>query len=139
MDSSQLVNELPQVLLRNFEDKFMVIEQDEWPLLVIVPASLRLTWAEELERWLPHLRPSSVHVIQGKVDRLDAKANPQVESFITSNKPKPFQVLYYRSNKFGTCADFDDIPYKTSGSQCYLASETSALIPGKVCLLCIKS
>lgn len=44
--------------------------QDEWPLLVIVPASLRLVWAEELEKWLPHLRPSCIHVIEGKEDRV---------------------------------------------------------------------
>ena len=34
--------------------------QDEWPLLVVVPASLRLMWAEEFEKWMPHLRPSQV-------------------------------------------------------------------------------
>lgn len=34
--------------------------QDEWPLLVIAPASMRLVWAEELEKWMPHLRPSQV-------------------------------------------------------------------------------
>jgi hypothetical protein len=46
--------------------------QEDWPLLVIVPASLRLVWAEELERWLPHLRPAGIHVITGKDDRLCA-------------------------------------------------------------------
>lgn len=44
--------------------------QDEWPLLIVVPASLRLVWAEELERWLPHLRPSRIHVIEGKEHRV---------------------------------------------------------------------
>jgi SNF2 family DNA or RNA helicase len=43
--------------------------QDEWPLLIIVPASLRLVWAEETERWLPHIRPGSVTVIEGKDGR----------------------------------------------------------------------
>jgi hypothetical protein len=43
---------------------------DEWPLLCVVPASLRLVWAEELERWLPHLRPADVRVIEGRDDRL---------------------------------------------------------------------
>jgi hypothetical protein len=47
-----------------------VVVQDEWPLLVIVPASLRLVWAEEVERWLPHVRPGQVVVIEGKEDRL---------------------------------------------------------------------
>lgn len=44
--------------------------QDEWPLLVVVPASLRLVWAEEIERWLPHVRPGEVTVIEGREDRL---------------------------------------------------------------------
>lgn len=35
-----------------------------------MPASLRLVWAEELEKWLPHLRPASIHVIEGKEDRV---------------------------------------------------------------------
>ena len=44
--------------------------QEEWPALVIVPASLRLVWAEELARWLPALRPAHIHVIEGRLDRL---------------------------------------------------------------------
>ena len=52
--------------------------QDEWPLLIIVPASLRLLWAEELEKWLPHLRPSSIHVIEGKSDRLQGSNLPAI-------------------------------------------------------------
>ena len=52
--------------------------QEEWPLLIIVPASLRLVWAEELEKWLPHLRPSSIHVIEGKSDRLQGSDLPAV-------------------------------------------------------------
>jgi hypothetical protein len=36
----------------------------DWrPLLVICPASLRLTWADELDRWLPGLPPSQIHVV----------------------------------------------------------------------------
>lgn len=49
----------------------VVAVQEEWPLLVIVPASLRLVWAEEIERWLPHVRPGDVTVIEGKDDRSD--------------------------------------------------------------------
>lgn len=41
----------------------------EWaPLLVICPASIRLLWAEELEKWLPALRPGDVHLITGHAD-----------------------------------------------------------------------
>lgn len=34
----------------------------DWPLLVLCPASLRLLWAEQLEQWLPCLDPRSIHL-----------------------------------------------------------------------------
>ena len=34
----------------------------EGPLLVVCPASLRLHWAEQLERWLPQLCPQQIHL-----------------------------------------------------------------------------
>lgn len=34
--------------------------RDEWPLLVIAPASLRLLWAVEIEKWLPDILPSDI-------------------------------------------------------------------------------
>lgn len=44
-------------------------------MLVVVPASLRLVWAEEFEKWLPHLRPSQIHVIEGREDRLAGRGD----------------------------------------------------------------
>lgn len=41
----------------------------EWsPLLVICPASLRLLWCEELEKWLPGLLPCDITIVQGSAD-----------------------------------------------------------------------
>lgn len=49
----------------------MAAYQEEWPALVVVPASCRLQWVEELERWLPGLLPPcAIHVIQGSADRV---------------------------------------------------------------------
>lgn len=45
---------------------------------MVTPASLRLAWAEEFEKWLPHLRPAHVHVIESHADRLTADALPVV-------------------------------------------------------------
>lgn len=42
----------------------------EGAILVAVPASLRLMWAEEIERWIPQLRPSDIHIIFGSQDRI---------------------------------------------------------------------
>ena len=65
--------------LANTAAKYIVLaKQDEWPALVVTPASLRLAWADELARWLPHLRPGSVHVIEGRLDRLGSTDKPQV-------------------------------------------------------------
>ena len=36
--------------------------REEGPLLVVCPASMRLVWADELERWLPFLSPLDVHL-----------------------------------------------------------------------------
>jgi hypothetical protein len=47
---------------------------DSWPLLVVAPASLRLPWAEELEKWLPDLAPADVRIVFDRGDRPAAGA-----------------------------------------------------------------
>jgi hypothetical protein len=37
---------------------------------------MRLVWAEELEKWLPSIRPSRIHVIESKTDRLQVCSFP---------------------------------------------------------------
>ena len=45
--------------------------RDDWPLLVVAPASCRLLWADELERWLPGvLAPRDITLIFSKEDRV---------------------------------------------------------------------
>jgi len=38
--------------------------RNEWPVLVVVPSSLRCQWAEVFEKWIPDLPPADVHIIQ---------------------------------------------------------------------------
>ena len=47
----------------------------EGSVLVILPASLRLMWAEEIERWVPQLRPGDIHIVFGSEDRLSGLAH----------------------------------------------------------------
>ncbi|NWU42394.1 SMAL1 protein, partial [Hylia prasina] len=44
--------------------------QQEWPLLVVTPSSVRFTWAEAFHRWLPSLSPESTNVIVTGKDNL---------------------------------------------------------------------
>ncbi|XP_077996801.1 DNA annealing helicase and endonuclease ZRANB3-like [Glandiceps talaboti] len=40
----------------------------EWPLLIVVPSSLKYSWVEELERWLPGLQPNDINMIASSTD-----------------------------------------------------------------------
>ncbi|XP_073926741.1 DNA annealing helicase and endonuclease ZRANB3 isoform X3 [Castor canadensis] len=42
--------------------------KEEWPLLIVVPSSLRYPWTEEIEKWIPELQPEEITVIQNKTD-----------------------------------------------------------------------
>jgi len=38
--------------------------KNDWPLLIITPASLKLTWRDELLNWLPSLRPNNIQLFK---------------------------------------------------------------------------
>ncbi|XP_063068572.1 DNA annealing helicase and endonuclease ZRANB3 [Engraulis encrasicolus] len=40
----------------------------QWPLLIVVPSSLKYPWIEELERWLPDLQPGDINLVESKTD-----------------------------------------------------------------------
>ncbi|XP_061926024.1 SWI/SNF-related matrix-associated actin-dependent regulator of chromatin subfamily A-like protein 1 [Entelurus aequoreus] len=44
----------------------------EWPVLVVAPSSVRFTWAEAFQRWLPSLSPDSINVVVKAKDNLRA-------------------------------------------------------------------
>ncbi|KAK9090799.1 hypothetical protein Sjap_023976 [Stephania japonica] len=41
---------------------------EEGPVLVVCPAILRFSWAEEIERWLPFCSPKDIHLVFGHQD-----------------------------------------------------------------------
>ncbi|XP_035301299.1 DNA annealing helicase and endonuclease ZRANB3 isoform X3 [Cricetulus griseus] len=42
--------------------------KEEWPMLIVVPSSLRYPWTEELEKWIPELEPEDINIIMNKTD-----------------------------------------------------------------------
>ncbi|XP_064420047.1 DNA annealing helicase and endonuclease ZRANB3 isoform X3 [Latimeria chalumnae] len=42
--------------------------REEWPLLIIVPSSLKYPWIEEMEKWVPELNPDDFNLIENKTD-----------------------------------------------------------------------
>ncbi|NWV77833.1 ZRAB3 endonuclease, partial [Dasyornis broadbenti] len=42
--------------------------KNEWPLLIVVPSSLRYPWVDEMEKWIPELSPDDITIIQNKTD-----------------------------------------------------------------------
>ncbi|XP_030065313.1 DNA annealing helicase and endonuclease ZRANB3 [Microcaecilia unicolor] len=42
--------------------------KNEWPLLIVVPSSLKYPWIEEMEKWIPELGPEDISVIENKID-----------------------------------------------------------------------
>ncbi|NWX25987.1 ZRAB3 endonuclease, partial [Notiomystis cincta] len=42
--------------------------KNEWPLLIVVPSSLRYPWVDEMEKWIPELSPHDISIIQNKTD-----------------------------------------------------------------------
>ena len=60
-----------------------------WPALLIVPASLRLMWAEELETWLPELiAPGDIRMIGVPASpRSSAHTSPRHCDHCTSRLP----------------------------------------------------
>ncbi|CAB1327527.1 unnamed protein product, partial [Coregonus sp. 'balchen'] len=44
--------------------------RQEWPLLIVVPSSLKYPWVEEMERWIPELNPGDIHLVETKSDTL---------------------------------------------------------------------
>ena len=67
--------------------------KDQWPLLILCPASLRHTWPNEIETFLPQLSPQSVYVVSGYDDVGFAEEEEQEEEDNTDKAGKTRMVV----------------------------------------------
>ncbi|XP_025747692.1 SWI/SNF-related matrix-associated actin-dependent regulator of chromatin subfamily A-like protein 1 isoform X2 [Callorhinus ursinus] len=78
--------------------------QKEWPLLVVVPSSVRFTWEQAFLRWLPSLSPDRINVVVTSRDRLMAGLVNIVSFDLLSKLEKqlktPFKVVIIDESHF---------------------------------------
>ncbi|XP_046902966.1 SWI/SNF-related matrix-associated actin-dependent regulator of chromatin subfamily A-like protein 1 isoform X2 [Hypomesus transpacificus] len=77
----------------------------EWPLLVVAPSSVRFTWAEAFQRWLPSVKPDSINVVVTGKDNLHSGLVNIVSYDLLSRMDKqllakPFNVLIMDESHF---------------------------------------
>ncbi|XP_033734457.1 DNA annealing helicase and endonuclease ZRANB3-like isoform X2 [Pecten maximus] len=115
----------------------------EWPLLIIVPSSLKFVWVEEIEKWLPDVQPEDIYLIQTGNDASGfAEAKISITTFgllckstskllheaLTNQK---FQVVIVdeshsiRNTKTASCKAV--VPLVKSAKRCMLLSGTPSL------------
>uniref|UniRef100_A0A671SDW1 Zinc finger, RAN-binding domain containing 3 n=1 Tax=Sinocyclocheilus anshuiensis TaxID=1608454 RepID=A0A671SDW1_9TELE len=46
------------------------IFKQEWPLLIVVPSSLKYPWIEELGKWIPELDPRDINLVESKTNTM---------------------------------------------------------------------
>ena len=95
----------------------MTYYKQEWPLLILCPASLKYTWPGEIEKFLPSLPPSAVYVVNG-FDDADFYENTakrsQIQIVVAS-----YSLLQNRSAAAKTLQQFQ--------FQCVIADESHNL------------
>ncbi|XP_057601468.1 SWI/SNF-related matrix-associated actin-dependent regulator of chromatin subfamily A-like protein 1 isoform X2 [Hippopotamus amphibius kiboko] len=78
--------------------------QKEWPLLVVVPSSVRFTWEQAFRQWLPSLSPDQINVVVTGKDRLAAGLVNIVSFDLLSKLEKqlspPFKVVIVDESHF---------------------------------------
>jgi SWI/SNF-related matrix-associated actin-dependent regulator 1 of chromatin subfamily A len=74
----------------------------EWPLLILCPASLRHTWPSEIEKFLPTLSPMAIHVVGGFDDTDWVKRRRQLKIVVAT-----YSLLQSRSAVARIMQDFD--------------------------------
>lgn len=92
---------------------------DEWPVLVICPASLKFNWRDEFMKWLPQLKRNHFFIVEsGRKPQSDAKV------WIVSYTMATSQHTLMSTHNFGVIIA-DECHYLKS----YTAQRTKAIIP----------
>ncbi|XP_077978746.1 SWI/SNF-related matrix-associated actin-dependent regulator of chromatin subfamily A-like protein 1 [Glandiceps talaboti] len=108
----------------------------EWPVLVVVPSSVKLTWAEAFIRWVPSLDPQRINVIAKSKDSatsglVNIISYDMMTRKATELKSKRFQVIImdesHSLKNFKTARTKAAMPLLKAAPRVLLLSGTPAL------------
>ena len=79
--------------------------RDEWPLLIITPASLKFSWKDELISWLPNMMPSSIQVFKKGSEAIDSSKSIFITSYEMASKSEQLKAKEFQ------CIIADEVHY----------------------------
>jgi SWI/SNF-related matrix-associated actin-dependent regulator 1 of chromatin subfamily A len=78
--------------------------RNEWPVLIIVPSSLRLQWADQVQQWIPDIAPTDINIVMNSKCNVNALINiisyDLVPKLLDKIKAKHFKVVVADESHF---------------------------------------
>lgn len=62
------------------------VYQEDWPLVIICPSSLKFTWHEEIMKWMPWIESKDICIIRSGKDSMFNDAKIYVLSYDLATK-----------------------------------------------------
>ncbi|PIK44326.1 putative regulator of chromatin subfamily A-like protein 1-like [Apostichopus japonicus] len=69
----------------------------EWPLLIVSPSSMRYSWAEAFEKWVPSLDPEDIHVVGSGQRKIDSGLVTIISYDLMSRRSKELAAQNYQA------------------------------------------
>ncbi|KAJ7389515.1 Swi SNF matrix associated, actin dependent regulator of chromatin [Desmophyllum pertusum] len=77
--------------------------RDVWPLLIVAPSSVKFSWIDEIEKWLPDVEPHNLNLIRSGSDiRHMFMIRRLKKEVLTQLPPKRRQKVIFDISESGT-------------------------------------
>jgi hypothetical protein len=115
----------------------------EWPVLIVVPSSLRLQWADQVQQWIPNIIPTDINISTSKQTLHlyhHLSLYSWISSFDLSLSLSPMSVMNSKCNVNGliNIISYDLVPklfdkIKAKNFKIVIADESHFLKNSRVC------